>query len=313
MSSYIATLNQLIGEEVRAIPHAVLYGENINNGSCVMGLAKNIQPSPTGRILNVGNCEPTHCGLGFGLMLSGASAVLFVKQLDFMLHGMDHFSSTYNFIRSSVATDSLGSFTIIVVVCDQGHQGPQSNFNALGDLCSAARVCGFTPTSRDEAALILKTQLRSKGFRFIALSQRLFPSECPALPIIKSAPDCSWFQYAEGADVVIVCFNFSLPEGEALRQKLARRGLSASLFSVNHVPDPKWDRIREAVAKAQRVVALDDSKSVYPAGYRLLHEVTREIPSYRKVMVTRGDGIEYGVSPDKFLVDDEAVLAQLGF
>ena len=50
-------------------------------------------------MINVGDCEATHIGVGFGLMLNGVHAVLFAKQLDFMLLGMDQLVNTYNFIR----------------------------------------------------------------------------------------------------------------------------------------------------------------------------------------------------------------------
>jgi len=152
----------------------VLYGEDINTGSRISGLTKNLRAPQAGRILNVGNCESTHCGVGFGLMMAGVPAILFVKQLDFMLLGIDHFVSTYNVVRSHPHLDDLGSFTIITIVCDQGWQGPQSSFNALGDLWSLARVPGYSITNAQDTRHVLERLLPSPGFRIIALSQRLF-------------------------------------------------------------------------------------------------------------------------------------------
>src|SRR3990167_3529997 len=152
MATYLATVNQLIVDAAAKIPNVVLYGENINTGSHICGMTRNLRLERGGRIINVGNCESTHCGLGFGLMMSGVSSVLFMKQLDFTVLGMDHMISTYNVVRSQRPVNALGSFTVCVIVCDQGFQGPQSSVNALGDLCSLARVSGYTLTNQQDAA-----------------------------------------------------------------------------------------------------------------------------------------------------------------
>ena len=56
---------------------------------------------PTSRIVNSTNAENSLCGFGFGLMIRGASAVFFMKQLDFLLLGIDQLVNTYNIIRNS--------------------------------------------------------------------------------------------------------------------------------------------------------------------------------------------------------------------
>lgn len=311
MASYLTVVNQLIAAATARIPNAVLYGENINTGSHLCGMTRNLTVPPGGRIINVGNCEPTHCGVGFGLMLNGVAAVLFMKQLDFTLLGLDHLVSTYNVIRAHRAGESLGSFTICVIVCDQGFQGPQSSANALGDVCSLARVPGYTLTNAHDAAHVLNRQLTTPGFRLIALSQRLFPTECLPLEVVSAADDASLFQYTEGRDVTIACFNFSLPEGYRLHQKLLGCGLTSSLFSVNHVLPHRWERITQSVAQTQRVVVMDDSKSVNLLGYTLLHEVAAEIPTAQRLMVARGADVDFGVCADRLSIDDEALIAQL--
>jgi len=311
MVNYITAVNQLIADEVATIPNIVLYGENLINGSYISGLTKNLRVREGGRIINVGNWEATHCGLGFGLMLNGVSSVLFAKQLDFMLLGMEHFVNTYNFIRCHRSPASLGSFTIIMIICDQGFQGPQSSANALGDVCSLARVPGYTITNNQDSRHVLKTQLRRPGFRFVALSQRIFPTEFMNLEMVYAAEDSSIFQYTQGDGVTIVCFNFSLLEGYALQKKLLDRGVSASLFSANHVPSRNWDPIKESVAKTRRLVVIDDSKSENLLCYTLLHEVEKVHPSCQRIVVTRGSDINFGVSPDNLEINHDAIVSQL--
>ena len=312
MANYITAVNQLIASEVAKIPNIVLYGENINKGSHISGLTRNLKIQEGGRIINVGNCEATHCGVGFGLMLNGVSSVLFVKQLDFMLLAMDHFASTNNFIRCHCEPSSLGSFSIIVVVCDQGFQGPQSSFNALGDICSLARVPGYTITNNQDAGHVLRTQLRNPGFRFIALSQRLFPTEFLNVEIVYAADDSSIFQYTEGTDVTIVCFNFSLPEGHILHAKLLDKGITSSLFSVNHVLPQHWERIKQSVTHTRKLVVIDDSKSVNLLCYTLLHEVAKDCPSCQSIVVRRESDIDFGVCPDNLQIDYDSIVSQLG-
>ena len=312
MAGYLAVVNQLIASATARIPNAVLYGENINTGSHLCGMTRNLTVPPGGRILNVGNCEPTHCGLGFGLMLSGLTSVLFMKQLDFTVLGIDHLISTYHVIRAHRRLDAMGSFTICVIVCDQGFQGPQSSFNALGDLCSQARVPGYTLTNQQDAAHVLERQLNAPGFRFVALSQRLFPTECLMPDLVYASEDSSVFQYSTGEEATIACFNFSLPEGLALQATLLARGVTSSLFSVNHVPAHDWGKITQSAAQTRRLIVMDDSKSGYSPAYELLHEVTRACPGARGVAVTRGAEVDFGVSPEAFQVDADAICSQLG-
>lgn len=311
MATYIAAINQLIASRLAQIPGMVLYGENINNGSHIVGMTRNLKSGDGTRILNVGNCESTHLGVGFGLMMNGVSSVLFAKQLDFMLLGVEHLVSTYNVIRVRRDPGPLGSFTICVIVCDQGFQGPQSSFNALGDICSMARVPGYTLTNLREAEWVIRREFGKPGFRFIALGQRLFPAEILDLELADAAEDSSVFQYSAGADATIVCSNFSLPEGQRLRTRMESVGIRPSLFSVHPIFPIRWDRIKRSVAESRRLVVMDDSKSANLPAHRLLQEVAAEIPSVRTVVLERGADLEFGVCPDRLEVDCDSVIRQL--
>ena len=312
MTTYVHAINELIASEVISIPNVVLYGENINNGSFMTGLTRNLEVGTGSRIINVGNCENTHCGVGFGLMLSGVTAILFAKQLDFMLLGMEHFVNTYNFVRSRRDSGPLGSFTIVTIVCDQGFQGPQSSFNALGDICSLARVPGYTITNNQDAARVLQTQLTASGFRIVAFSQRLWPTEFLNLNLVSAADDCSVFQYCEGDDATIACFNFSLPEGHILQQKLLDRGVKTSLFSVNQVLPHNWGAIAESVSRTRKLVVIDDSKGVNLPGHTMLQALSDQCPPFKSVLVAREPVIDFGVCLDNLQINYDDILARLG-
>lgn len=309
--TYISDINALLAQHTAALPEAVLFGENIDTGSRISGLTRNLVDPPGGRVLNVGNCEATHCGVGFGLMLEGVPSVLFAKQLDFMLLGVDHFVSTYNLLRHDPNNPPGVGFTIVAVVCDQGLQGPQSSFNALGDLCSMARVPGYTLTSRQQAEHVLSTQLAAPGFRFVTLSQRLFGTELLDLPCLWRTEDGGLFQHFAGEGATIVSFNFSLPQALAVRDSFHEAGFEPDLFTASYVHPLGWDAVLASVARTGRLVVLDDSKSVHTPGHELLAAAARSSPDSRRTFVGRNE-IEFCVSPDEYRPSAGRILEELG-
>ena len=98
---YVECINELLRRQAMAHDHLVCFGQNVSAGSCIGGFTKGIAVRPTSRIVNSTNAENSLCGFGFGLMIRGASAVFFMKQLDFLLLGIDQLVNTYNIIRNS--------------------------------------------------------------------------------------------------------------------------------------------------------------------------------------------------------------------
>lgn len=311
MANYITSVNQLIMSRCSQIPNAVLYGQNLNNGTFISGLTKNIKAHETGRIINTPNVENTLCGMGFGLMLAGVKCVYFVKQLDFMLLGLDHFVNTYNFIRCSRNPADLGSFSIIMLVCDQGMQGPQSSFGSYADFSSIARIPCYSVTNNQDTPFVLDTITRP-GFRMIGLSSRLCKMEFIRTDLVHRTEDNAVFQYTEGKDATIACFNFSMAEGYALHNKLKEKGRSSSLFSVNYVPYADWSSIKQSVATTRKLVVMDDSKSVNLPAYAMIDAIADEGIVFKRVLVARGKDLDFGVTPDKFHVDYNGIISRLG-
>jgi len=305
--NYIEFLNQNIREKVGEYEsNIVLFGQNINAGSCLSGLTRNLKVQ-NGLIINTPNCENTLCGIGFGLMMSKVSSIYFMKQQDFLLLGVDHLVNTYNFIRlGSFST----SFTIMTIVVDQGYQGSQSSLNNLDDFCSIARVPGFTITNRVDAGKIIKSHLISPGFRIIGVSQRLFEKKLLEPEKVYSNDESTLFQYAEGSDATIVCFNFSFPYGFELVNQLKRKGFMSSLFSVNSAIPIKWDEIIEDLRKTKKLVVIDDSKSENLSCYNLLMH-TLDICD-KKIVIKRDFSIE-SFSPvhDQLEINYEKIWQEL--
>ncbi len=281
---YLEYINQLIKTKVSQADNLVVFGQNVNAGSCLSGLTRNIKVKENSRIINTPNCENTLCGIGFGLMLNKVSSIFFMKQQDFLLLGIDHLVNTYNFIRRE---NPSASFTIVFIVVDQGYQGLQSSLNNLGDFCSIARIPGFAITNKADAEEIIGAHFISPGFRLIGVGQRLFNEELPEISLIQSNGDKTIFQYSEGKDATIVCFNFSFPYGLELHQQLKDNSLNASFFSVNAATPIKWDEIIKNIKQTKKLVVIDDSKSMNLSCDNLLARALDECELKTKIVIKR--------------------------
>ena len=259
---YLEFINQKIKEIVSKPDNLVLFGQNISAGSCLGGLTRGLKLKNNELVINSTNAENSLCGFGFGLMINGISSIFFVKQLDFLILGLDHLVNTYNIIRNSQQKND-SSFTIMPIVSDNGYEGPQASFNNLSDMCSMARIPGFSITTKWEIEKILETQLVSTGFRIITVSQRLFKKELLSPEkVFFVNNENTLFQYSKGNDATIVCFNFSFPQGYELFQELKKNNINSTIFNVTSSTPIDWQKIIEDVLNTETLIVLDDSKSV---------------------------------------------------
>lgn len=306
---YVEFINELIRKKVLAEEKIVLFGQNIDAGSCLSGLTKNLQVQKKGLIINTPNSENTLCGIGFGLMLNGVPSVYFMKQQDFLLLGVDHLVNTYNFIRRK---NPSSSFTIVPIVIDQGYQGPQSSLNNFGDFCSLARVSGFAITNKVDGEKIINSQLVSPGFRIIGVSQRLFKEEILEPGKIYSNDENTVFQYTEGKNATVACFNFSFPYGWKLYKKAKEKGIDISLFSVNSPTPTKWDEIIKNVKETKNLVVIDDSKSENLSCYVLINDILNKCLLVNNIFVKRELKDDWlNPNPDNLEINYEEIIEKL--
>ena len=306
---YVEFINSAVKAKVSQEEGIVLFGQNISAGSCLSGLTRNLKVGKDGLIINTPNCENTLCGVGFGLMMSGTNSIFFMKQQDFLLLGIDQLVNTYNFMRRK---EPDASFTIMAIVVDSGYEGPQSCLNSFADFCSIARVPGFAITNKADAEQILNSELVSPGFRLLGVSQRLFKTDIIELPTVFASQDCSIFQYSSGKDATVVCLNFSFPYGVELGDKLRKRGMEPSLFSVNALTPVRWDKIIDDLSRSKKLVVIDDCKSVHCSRDNFLMHVHESCSLKKKVIIKRDLSADL-VSPslDRLEIDYDEVVAHL--
>jgi pyruvate/2-oxoglutarate/acetoin dehydrogenase E1 component len=308
---YLEFVNSLLKSEVAKHDNLVLFGQNISAGSCLGGLTRGLVIKDSGRVINSTNSENTLCGFGFGMMINGVSSVFFMKQLDFLLLGIDHLVNTYNIIRNM--KQGNGSFTIMPIVVDNGYQGPQSSFNNLPDMCSIARIPGFSISTKWEAEKIISNELVSPGFRIITISQRLFKEELPSPEkLYYSNDDNTVFQYGSGNDATIVCFNFSFPQGYDLYQELKKNNINASIFNVTAATPTNWDRIIEDVQNTKKIVIIDDSKSQNLSCDALVTDIHLRFDLKKKIILKRTLSDDW-LDPvsDKMEIDTKSIINEL--
>lgn len=284
---YIEFINNTILETIKNDDNLVVFGQNIDAGSCLSGLTKGLKINEKINIINSTNSENSLCGFGFGLLIGGVNSILFMKQLDFLLLGVDHLVNTFNIIRN---LDSLknASFTIIPIIVDNGYQGPQSSLNNFSDFCSMARIKGFTLTNKIDSEVILKKELLKPGFRIICPSQRLFNKEISSpKELIFNDSENNIFQYSIGQDVTIVCFNLSFQYGEELMKRLEKENIFSSLFSVNSPISNNWDKIISSIKKTKKLVIFDDSKSINNNMNKMLTEILDQNHLEKKIIIKR--------------------------
>ena len=306
---YLEYLNKLIIAQVRTTENCVLFGQNINAGSCLGGLTKNIKVTEKGRIFNSTNAENSLVGFGFGMMMNGSSAVFFMKQLDFLLLGIDHIVNTYNIIRSLKDKYPQGSFTIVATVVDSGYDGPQSSFNNFYDLCSIGRVDGFNINTKADADHIFTKEFLQPGFRIIALSQRLSKEELNTTAVpIKILENGNIFQYSEGGDVTIISLNFSFNSAQKLTKIMFSEGIKASHFNINNIINENWDSVIADIHKTKKIIVFDDSKSIQTAVDLLLAKVCG-MDMEKKIILKRVLGPDW-LHPvsDNFDVDFDSII-----
>jgi pyruvate/2-oxoglutarate/acetoin dehydrogenase E1 component len=310
----VTYITQIIGQ-VNAVTARCgpifMFGENIDTGSRLSGLARGLTVNPAGRIQNVGNCELTHAGIGLGMMLDGGQAALFAKQLDFMLLGVDQFVNTFNVIRASRPRSAWGSFTIFVIVCDQGYQGPQSSFNGAGDFASMANVPVFCLNGAADASQVIANHFAAPGFRIMCLSQRLFGAGALNLPIEASGPGEAVFRYRSGDDATMVSFNFSLRDAIDMDTKLRGAGVASDVFHVNFIPGMDTTMLIDSCRRTGKLILVDDSKTVTKFGDALVTELLeRGVAVDVLPLVRRGCAdLDYGAMDDRFRPDTDRALA----
>jgi pyruvate/2-oxoglutarate/acetoin dehydrogenase E1 component len=282
---YVQYINSLIKEHIKKEDKLVLYGQNIDAGSCLGGLTRGLSASSDNiTVINTPNSENTLVGVGFGLMLNDVSSIFFMKQIDFLLLGIDQIVNTYNVIRQTKPT---ASFTIFPITMDNGYEGPQASLNNLDDFCSIAGVEGYSFTNKLDAHEIITKHLTKPGFRIMSVGQRLLQKDVLELESTFQDSNGNYFQYETGDDATIVCFNNSLQYGLKMNKVMQDWKFSSSLFSVNSHLYEDYSNIISDINNTKKLILIDDTKSRNRISDQFLNSVLSSCELKSKVIISR--------------------------
>lgn len=251
----------------------LVIGENIDNGSKISGLGKGLETLPSAKVLNVGNCELTHAGIGMGVMLEGGHLILMVKQLDFLLLGLDQMVNTLNWIRAASPSKNLGSFSIITYICDQGFQGPQSSMVDLTGFCSLGAFPGFILQEHFQIESVFENFLLAPGFRIFGIPQKLANGLIPEISPTESDSSNGWRVYGDFGEVVIFSCHSSFAAALELRKKIHEAGSSAAVVLLDVLPQQDLTFLFGEAIQNKNCVVLDDSKGTIKWGDRVMRKL----------------------------------------
>lgn len=298
---YVEFINLLIKEQVENKSEIILFGQNINAGSSLSGLTKGFKLKNDSLIINTQNSENLLVGLGFGMMLNNVSSVFFMKQLDFLLLGIDHLVNTFNVIRQF---NPMASFTIFPITVDSGYEGPQSSLNNLDDFSSIAGIDSYTFTNAYDTQKIISSKLFQPGFRILTTGQRLLREDVIKIEATRDGPNYDYFQYKVGKDITIICFNQTFDYGFEMYNQMLKKNIYSSLFTVNSHLKTNFEIIIDDVKLSKRVIILDDSKSRNKLSDFLLKELISKcnLNSY-KMIVRNEENINFSPSKDNLEIN----------
>ena len=283
---YVQFINSLIRSQTGNRSDIILFGQNINAGSSLSGLTKDLKLKQNSLILNTQNSENLLVGAGFGMMLNSVSSVFFMKQLDFLLLGIDHLVNTYNIIRQF---NTKASFTIFPITVDSGYEGPQSRLNNLDDFSSIAGIEAFTFTNTSDTKKIMIDKLFKPGFRILSTGQRLLKKDVIEVQSIQSSKNYECFQYKQGKDVTIVCFNQTFDYGLEMFNKMKQNNINSSLFTINSHLKSDYKIINDDINSSKRLILIDDSKSRNKLSNLFLNEVMSKFKLKKYEIITHNN------------------------
>ncbi len=311
---YVTRVNEALRAELAKFEASVVYGQNINAGSRLGGLAAGMSDVSGCRVLNTPNVENSLVGMGFGLMLSGTPSMYVMKQQDFVLLGVDQLVNTWNALRSR---GPFVPFVIAMIVVDSGWEGPQSSFNNTGGLASLARIPAYFPTGGSEIPLAVAGAFQG-GPAILAVSQRMFKKE----PILADSDVAvtsteSYVVYRPKADsskapqLVILCSNFSLDSAWVARESAIKRGYGVAVVNYFAHIERVDENLIGICSTADVVVSIDDSKSGLGIAIKIAAEVQSRLPQLKIRSITRQDSTNWAYPREDLLIIDNDRLTDL--
>ena len=243
----------------------VVYGQNVDAGSRIGGIAKNLSALENIRVINSTNTENTLAGFGFGLLLADIPSCYILKQHDFMLLGMDHWRNTWNMIKSR---EFDANYVVFAPVVDSGYEGPQANLNNLAEFSSIFDCPVYLANSTSSITKIF-SNLNSTPFSIVGLSQKQLKSDIDDIRDL-AVNESSYSVFVQEANTdetieytdYVICLGYSWCD-IMKEAKKSINDLSKCMFIVPHkVANSEYiNFVKVNKREDMRIILFDDSYS----------------------------------------------------
>ena len=253
--------------------NSILFGQNITTGSRISGMTNNIEKLKECKIINMPNSENSLIGYGCGVRINNKSCIYFVKQLDFVLLGMDHIVNTINM---SLIKGSLGNFKIITYIVDSGYEGPQSRLHNLGEIQSLSKINSRYLVFKDDIETSFK--ISKNGLTILCLSQKYSRFNFDIKKINKTSND-DIFHYWSGKDITVLGIGFS---GYKILNDIKKNKIkNADFFLIVNPNSTKLNYFYKSLKKTKKLILFDDSKSEISYLEKIKFQVKSKMPNVK--------------------------------
>lgn len=261
----VEAFNSALISYLKSKETCVVYGQNVDAGSRIGGIAKQLSALENIQVINSTNTENTLAGFGFGLLLADISSCYILKQHDFMLLGMDHWRNTWNMIKTR---EFDANYVVFAPVVDSGYEGPQANLNNLAEF-SSIFDCPVHLANSSSSINKIFCNLNATSFSIVGLSQKQLKSDIDYLQdLAANESSYSIFVQKDNTDETIeftdyvICLGYSWCDVLKEVQK-SMIDFSRYMFIVPHmVANTKYiDFLKENTRSDMRIVLFDDSYS----------------------------------------------------
>jgi acetoin:2,6-dichlorophenolindophenol oxidoreductase subunit beta len=275
MLEFRAALNDAMAQELAADPSVLLIGEDVADAGGVFkvtqGLVERFGPE---RVIDTPISELALAGAAFGSAIMGLRPIVEIMFGDFVplvMDGLINQAAKYRFL-------SGGAHTVPIVV--RSAVGAGGRFGAIHSQNPGIWLHGVPglkvvcPSSPADARTLLRASVRDEDPVMFLEHKRLYsvkgPDEEPALPLGRARV------VRPGSDVTVVSVMKGVPDALEAAESLAGQGIDAEVVDLRSLRPLDVATVLEAVARTNRLVAVEEGSRTGGWAAGLLGAVAEE-------------------------------------
>jgi pyruvate/2-oxoglutarate/acetoin dehydrogenase E1 component len=278
---YSQAIGMAIADEMRADPTVVAYGEDFTLGyvwPVSRGLIDEFGPQ---RVLDVPISERLHVGMAVGAAMTGLRPVVEMQFSDFAMLAMDGIINQSAKMRFM----SGGQYTVpLVVRLPYGHL---RNFAAQHSQSLYSMFSGvpglqvLAPSTVAEAYSLTRYAIASDVPTLLFEHKSLY-GQREELELVRERPDMSvvplgeTYRYGSNPSVVVIATGYMSKIARDAAETMRADGVDALVYSLTNLSTPSFASIGDEIARAGRVLIVDEAAERDPFSGYLASLIYRE-------------------------------------